>query len=329
MIKFLSHLFVPKFSNNYRAALLHHKLLLLLTIFFLSAGILTQSVKTNFPSVLGISSDITNEQLLSLTNSKRGENGASELSISDQLSQAAANKAADMFSKNYWAHNAPDGTTPWVFIKSSGYSYVYAGENLARGFTNSADVINAWMESPEHKENMLSNNYKNVGFSVAVGTLNGEETILIVEMLGSTNFAAPAVVDSQAKAPEVAVAAPQSPSVVPASNIDVTPTTVVIISPTPVEINKNETLGIKNDVSKKTNIVSYNPSLNKALVNGASFTSLSAKTILSIFIFVLILDMVLIERKKVVRFVGHNLDHIFLFSLILIMIIIISRGAII
>ena len=86
-----------------------------------------------------------------------------------------------MFSKDYWAHNAPDGTTPWVFIKNTGYNYIYAGENLARGFNSASDVINAWMNSPEHRQNVLSPNYQNVGFAVATGTLSGEDTVLVVE----------------------------------------------------------------------------------------------------------------------------------------------------
>src|SRR5204863_2082531 len=129
----------------------------------------------------------------------RRQNGAGDLTISNELSRAASDKASDMFAKNYWAHNAPDGTTPWVFIKSSGYEYIYAGENLARGFTTSQSVVDAWMASPEHKENMLSKNYKNVGFAVATGNLNGEDTVLVVEMLGSTNYAPPAVAASENK----------------------------------------------------------------------------------------------------------------------------------
>ena len=95
-----------------------------------------------------------------------------------------------MFAKNYWAHVSPDGTTPWVFIKSAGYSYVYAGENLARGYNTSQDVVTAWMASPEHKQNMLSSNYQNVGFAIVTGNLTGEDTVLVVEMFGSTALAA-------------------------------------------------------------------------------------------------------------------------------------------
>ena len=146
-------------------------------------------VKTNYPTVLGVSSDVSTQELMILTNEKRQDNGLGALTIDDRLSQAAAGKASDMFNKDYWAHNAPDGTTPWSFIKGAGYNYIYAGENLARGFKSAQDVVNAWMASPEHRQNMLSSSYQNVGFAVATGKLTGEDTILVVEMLGSTNLA--------------------------------------------------------------------------------------------------------------------------------------------
>lgn len=133
---------------------------------------------------MGTSVDITSQELLLFTNQDRQKEGLSALTINNQLSQAAALKATDMFGKNYWAHNAPEGTTPWFFIKEAGYVYVYAGENLARGFNSSEDVVKAWMASPSHRENMLSKNYQDVGFAVVPGKLNGEDTVLVVEMFG-------------------------------------------------------------------------------------------------------------------------------------------------
>ena len=202
MINFLHRLFLPREDNNYRSELLHHKTILWLILLFISAGLFTSFIKTNFPSVLGVSSNISNQELLILTNQQRQNNNLGPLTDNSELDQAAANKAADMFSKDYWAHNAPDGTTPWVFIKSTGYNYIYAGENLARGFNSASEVINAWMNSPEHRQNVLSPNYQNVGFAAATGKLSGEDTVLVVEMLGSTTLAP---IASEAKKP-IAVA---------------------------------------------------------------------------------------------------------------------------
>jgi hypothetical protein len=310
MKEFLHHLFLPKITNNYRARVLHHKFLFGFIVFFFSAGILMSYVRTNFPSVLGTFSDISTQQLLVLTNEKRQESGVAPLAINDNLSQAAANKASDMFGKDYWAHNAPDGTTPWVFIKGAGYNYIYAGENLARGFNNAPEVINAWMASPEHKKNMLSSNYQNVGFAVSTGKLNGEDTVLIVEMLGSTNYAPPVVAKEVEK-----------------------PVDTVVASGSPSAVAKTETEALgaqKAGTTTKPKEIAVNslPQV-KPLINSQSISLVTTKTVLSMFILVMLLDMMIIERKKVLRFVGHNLDHVFFFSLMLLVVIILARGAIV
>ena len=316
MKNFLHHLFFPKESNNYRPGLLSHKFLLALTLFFFSAGLMLSFAKTNFPSVLGTFSNISNQQLLILTNQQRQDNSLGALTDNQDLDQAAANKAADMFSKDYWAHNAPDGTTPWVFIKNSGYNYVYAGENLARGFTNAQDVITAWMNSPEHRKNVLSPNYQNVGFAVETGKLNGEDTVLVVEMLGSTSFA-PAPIASEAKNPAPVAIAAGSPSVKEvAANVP---------APAPVVVGTQNTTLSK---SSSQELLGVN-SIIKPFINSQTLSVNLVKIVLFGFILVLISDMIIIERKKIVRFVGHNLDHVIFFSLILIIVLILVRGVII
>lgn len=266
-------------------------------------------LRVNFPSVLGTFADISTQQLLLLTNQKRQENGLPPLTMNDNLSQAALNKASDMLNKGYWAHNAPDGTPPWVFVKGAGYNYIYAGENLARGFNNASDVINAWMASETHRKNMLSSNYQNVGFAVSAGKLSGEDTVLVVEMLGSTAYAPPAVAKAQEK-PVIAVA-------------------VASVSATTVAKIDTVTLGAKKEDSKPKIIVANSLPQIKPLVNSETLSLTSIRLIMFMFMFAFILDMIIVERKKVVRFVGHNLDHLFLFSLILLVIIVLAKGVVI
>jgi hypothetical protein len=312
MINFLHHFFLPKETNNYRSGLLHHKILLTLTLLFFSAGLMMSVVRTNFPSVLGTFSDISNQQLLILTNQQRQNNNLAALTDNSELDQAAANKAADMFSKDYWAHNAPDGTTPWVFIKSAGYNYIYAGENLARGFNSASDVITAWMNSPEHRQNVLSPNYQNVGFAVATGNLTGEDTVLVVEMLGSTTLA-PAPIAELKKPVAVAIAS-GSPAV----------NTAKASVPNTPNIKQSA------NVASPTQLLGANSlSIIKPLINSQTFSLTLASIILLTFIFVLFLDMIVVERRKVVRFVGHNLDHILFFSLMIIIVLILAKGSII
>lgn len=185
MKDFLYCLIFPHPLNNHRAKFLHFKtLFLVISVLIVSSFFFTSDINP-FTAKIRAFADISTQELLQFTNEKRAQNGLPPLVANSQLEAAAGNKADDMFAKDYWAHNAPDGTTPWVFIKGAGYNYVYAGENLARGFVNSKDVVDAWMASPAHKENLLSENFNEVGFSVKSGKLNGEDTFLVVQELGN------------------------------------------------------------------------------------------------------------------------------------------------
>lgn len=283
MKDFLSHLFIPKASNNHRAKVLHHTNLILTIVFIFLASFLIQRVKISYPNVLGVQVDISSEQLLSLTNQERQNIGVEPLAINNKLALAASEKAQDMFAYDYWAHNSPIGKTPWVFIKAAGYKYVYAGENLARGFTTPGDVIRAWMASPDHRSNMLSSNYQDVGFAVKIGKLNGEETVLIVEEFGSLQMPI-----AKSKIQEVATA--KDTNLVP---------------------EKNQAVN------------------NKPIINISSLSSNIYYILILVFIFALILDMVIVEKNKVMRFVGHNIDHILYLVLVLILIGIWGKGVII
>lgn len=314
MIKFLKHFFFPQVSNNYRPRILHPKILIIAILFFFSSGILSSFVRENYPSILGVSTNMSADQLLAITNQDRQQNGLPPLILDGQLNQAAVAKGQDMLSKNYWAHVSPTGTPPWYFIKSAGYNYVYAGENLARGYISAQDVVNAWMTSSTHRENMLSNKYSSVGFAVLTGNLTGEDTVLVVEMLGSTSLAGG---QNIGKTEQIVAAPSQS-------------TPSLIQTPTPTSI-PTQILAKPKVAINKTNQSAFasNTSTNSGtLINAANFSSNIARTAALIFIFVLILDMVIIERKKILRFVGHNLDHILFFGLIFALILVILKGQI-
>jgi hypothetical protein len=134
---------------------------------------------------MGVNSTITADQVLRETNQERAKVGASELVLNDKLNAAALAKAQYMFDKQFWAHNAPDGTNPWKFIKDAQYQYSVAGENLARDFSNTDDMVAAWMASPTHKANIVNTRYQDIGIAVVDGKLLGEETTLVVQMFGT------------------------------------------------------------------------------------------------------------------------------------------------
>jgi hypothetical protein len=90
-----------------------------------------------------------------------------------------------MFQGQYWSHTAPDGEEPWDFIHEAGYSYKTAGENLARDFSSTGEMFDAWMASPTHRENILNGQFQEIGIAVVSGTLSGFQTTLVVQMFGT------------------------------------------------------------------------------------------------------------------------------------------------
>lgn len=145
-------------------------------------GLIVNTFFTHHGSVLGANTTMSISTLLSDTNGQRNSNNERALADNAALNQAAQAKANDMVQKNYWSHNSPDGVTPWSFITKAGYNYQAAGENLAYGFTSSEAVINGWMQSQEHRANILNANYIDVGFGMATSNNyqnNGPEVVVV------------------------------------------------------------------------------------------------------------------------------------------------------
>lgn len=184
MLSALTHLLLPREKNDHRAHLLHPVSLFIFAFAFLSLQLFALLHPGWVEFARGADS-ITPQKIIEITNQKRIEQGLPALKEDSVLDKAALSKGADMISRNYWAHNAPDGTTPWHFFETAGYSYRYAGENLARDFSDPGDVVDAWIASPSHKENLFSSRYEEIGVAVVEGNLRGHNTILVVQMFGT------------------------------------------------------------------------------------------------------------------------------------------------
>lgn len=176
-------LVVPNANNHYRPHLVRRYGLLI--VLGLVIGIQSGYNYTHTGSVLGRVTTITSAGLLVSTNDQRADNQLGPLQLNSQLSQAAAAKAHDMITKGYWDHIAPDGTEPWEWIDNSGYVYQEAGENLAKNFSTAGAAVAAWMDSPSHRSNILSNTYQDVGFAVVNGKINNAPTTIIVAFYAS------------------------------------------------------------------------------------------------------------------------------------------------
>ncbi|NTW61795.1 hypothetical protein HGB25_00040 [Candidatus Saccharibacteria bacterium] len=188
---------IPHAKNDYRPHITRGYGLVAVVFVVIGLQFGYNAAKTG--NVLGRSSDITVSSLLNQTNAARANSNLPQLSINSKLNQAAYLKAQDMFADQYWAHDAPDGTAPWKWLGDVGYGYDEAGENLAKNFSSTGAVMTAWLGSPEHRANVLKSEYKDVGFAVVDGELNGKPASIIVALYGmpadqavagvSTNFA--------------------------------------------------------------------------------------------------------------------------------------------
>lgn len=136
------------------------------------------------PNLVSASS-VTVENIYSEVNQVRVQNNQPALRKNNLLTLAAQRKAQDLITYGYWAHNNPTtGATPWKFILGTGYRGKLAGENLGRDYGNTGSLIGAWIASPTHKQNILSNRYKETGIALATGAVNGQTRTVIVQMFG-------------------------------------------------------------------------------------------------------------------------------------------------
>jgi hypothetical protein len=140
--------------------------------------------------------DLTQTSLFDLTNETRVERGLNPLTESAKLDEAALLKARDIMENDYFAHTSPSGLSPWYWFQQTGYSFKYAGENLAIGFLDSEEVNQAWLDSPSHRENLLNEDYTEIGLAVLTGNYQGQETTVVVQMFGTPKSQTVAVENS-------------------------------------------------------------------------------------------------------------------------------------
>lgn len=107
------------------------------------------------------------KEVVRLVNVERSKRGLSELSFNTQLSNVATLKSQDMINKNYFSHISPTYGSPFDMMKQFNISYKTAGENIAKGQETPEAVVNAWMNSKGHRENILNANFTDIGVGVA------------------------------------------------------------------------------------------------------------------------------------------------------------------
>lgn len=243
------------------------------------------------PLTLGYASSITVTDLLHWTNQKRAGANLPPLILNEKLSQAAGWKAENMFAEQYWAHTSPSGKDPWSYITQAGYRYLYAGENLARDFGDSKSVVEAWMNSKSHKDNLLSSRYEEIGFAVVNGKYRDYETTLVVQMFGAL--------------PRTISVAP-----VPLETAEVVLPVQEMAAPAPIPAALPQ-----QAVSRPYDVFAFVRSL--ALAIGL------------VLVGVLFIDALIVFHRKTIRLSGHTAAHLLFFLSLLTALLLVQRGVII
>ncbi len=307
MLSFLRHLLTPHKTNNYRARVLHNTGITLVIAGFLIFNSFTKILDSAPLHILGFTSTITADQVISEINAERLAAGLSPLSLSQKLSQAASAKASDMFSVGYWAHVSPKGVEPWDFILDTGYNYTYAGENLAKDFSDTGRMVEAWMNSPTHKDNIISSKYTETGVAVVPGNLLGEDTVLVVQLFGSTSGNSGTVTAES--------------GTTTATSLE---NSVGGESTTP----KEETPTIA-ELSQPAQVVSSPPTQPlRSRWNEFSVRKIASIAVMLLMITTLVLDLVVAESHNLSRRVGKNWAHLIFINVILITISALTAGEI-
>ena len=283
--KFWSHYFIPQEKNNHRAAILKPNFLLFFLILYLLNQSIIKSLVTIKPGILGYSSEITAQKVFDQTNNERVRLGLEPLVYNSVLSESAKEKADDMFTNNYWAHNSPQGKTPWTFFDVVGYKYSTAGENLAKDFYDTDSLMKAWMNSPTHKENIVNTKYKEIGIAVVNGTLGDIKTTLIVQHFGTPLMAIAQEVASQ-KSDDIVVPETTEPKI--------------------------------QEITSQASVLSES---NEKLISPLILSKIFSSVIFIVLMIVLFFDGFITIKKNIHRLTGSTVGHIgFLLFIFLLMI---------
>ncbi len=125
-------------------------------------------------------------EVLGRVNAARKRAGLPPLTPDPRLDQAAERHAEDMLARSYFAHQAPDGTTVRERTRAAGYAWRAVGENIALGQMSVAEVMDSWLESREHRENILDRDFTQLGVGLTLGrdAKTGEYRTLWVQCFG-------------------------------------------------------------------------------------------------------------------------------------------------
>lgn len=218
--------FIPSLRNNLQPYLLRRPVLSLVAVLILivEIGVLVYVTLAftvpHSPLPASVSNalapavkELVPEAITRMTNSYRAERGLKPLAPNVSLQAAAQARAEDMAARGYFSHQDPSGEVAWWWLSRAGYRYRYAGENLAVNFSDAAEALESWSNSPSHEANLVNKNYSETGVGIARGRYQNRSTTFIVQFFASPVLAQAkpgSPISSQAGALAFLTAAPRT-----------------------------------------------------------------------------------------------------------------------
>jgi uncharacterized protein YkwD len=125
-------------------------------------------------------------ELVTRVDDERRRAGRPPLPADSRLDEAAQRHADDMLARSYFAHRDPGGKTVRERAREAGFDWSAIGENIAEGQQSVKEVVESWMRSAGHRENILDRRYTRTGVGLALGRdpKTGEYRILWVQTFG-------------------------------------------------------------------------------------------------------------------------------------------------
>ncbi len=187
MKRHLKNLFIPHHGNGFHPHLFHRKRLIGYGLSLAFIKVFLVSLVLFVPMDVYSSPVFLQEEkmrIIELINEKRDELGVPKVDIHDKLNRSSYAKAKDMSAESYFSHKGPNGESLKGYLDYVGYDFILAGENLAVGFYNAQDIVDAWVDSPSHYENLIEEGYQDTGLAVHSGVYKNKQTFFVVSHYG-------------------------------------------------------------------------------------------------------------------------------------------------
>jgi hypothetical protein len=269
----LKYYLIASENNDYRPWVLSTQAIVVFCLIIWGIRIFTPVGITLAESI------IDTQDLMNKVNSERTQRFIPALITNSKLTTAAFGKGNDMIARSYFAHIDPDGNYVWPRIEATGYKpYVTLGENLAMDFTSAQSVIDAWMNSPTHRANIVNDKFEDQGMASVAGTYEpNHSTIMVVNLFGTlyktskpSPAPSPAPVASTTKKPRTPSPVPATPAAVAAKP-----------APAPLEISKDikisSTRVSGHTIISLDTVINGSPTLVTAKLKTQSITLLPGK----------------------------------------------------